>query len=89
MMNNTGLSKQTVDPRTGFAAVLDMIVHGAKKIETLGMSFEEGGGHAFRPDAIKEMDPLLTHRGKDSPHDSTIEIFLAKEFMKTYNLFYR
>ena len=86
MMNKSGLSDKLLVPRTGFASILDMIVHGAKKIETVGMSFEKGGGHAFRKDAIKEMNPLLTHRGKDSPHDSNIEVYLAKEFTKEYPL---
>ena len=88
MMNNCNLSDKLVVPRTGFASILDMIVHGAKKIETIGMSFEDGGGHAFRKDAIKDMDPLLNHRGKDSPHDSNIEVYLAKEFTRAYNIFF-
>lgn len=82
LMNRKEYSKKSVIPRTGFISIFDMLVHGAKKVETIGMSFEEGGGHAFRPDAVKNMDPLKTHRGLDSPHDSTVEFKLVQEYIK-------
>ena len=79
------LSKsKPVVPRTGFISIVDMIVHQAKKVMIVGMSFYHGGGHAFRRDAKKQLDPLKDHQGKDSPHDSHLELVLVREIMEKY-----
>lgn len=87
MMNNLRSNPSTdplILPRTGFIAIFDMIVHGAKSVETVGMSYENGGGHAFRPDAQKELSPIANHDGTLSPHDSSIEVKLVKLLIDSY-----
>jgi len=71
-------------PRTGFISVFDMIVHQAKSIDIIGMSFYHGGGHLFRKEIKKPLDPKKNAYGKNSPHDSQVELKLLKELMDFY-----
>jgi hypothetical protein len=73
-------------PRVGFLSIFDMIIHQAKSIEIIGMSFYHGGGHAFRPKAMQVLDPSKNAYGSTSgTHDSIIEIALLRKFMEYYD----
>lgn len=75
-------SGQNIIPRTGFISIFDLIVHSSPspKLNIIGMSFYNGGGHAFRPKAMKVLDPKLNAFGKDSgSHNSHVEIAMFKD----------
>ena len=78
--------QQPVVPRTGFISIFDVLIHQAKEIHIIGMSFYNGGGHAFRPDVKKELNPLANHKGvqKKCPHNSILELELMQELMTNY-----
>lgn len=78
-------SKKKIVPRTGFISIFDMIIHQAKSVEIIGMTFYAGGGHMFRKDVKNTLNPLLDHKGKKSPHDSLIEMLLMRDFLKQYD----
>lgn len=84
MMTKTG--DQTLVPRTGFISIFDMIIHEAGEIEIVGMSFYHGGGHLYRKDVKKTLDPLLDHKGRDSPHDSNVELMIFKEWLNKHKI---
>lgn len=67
-------------PRTGFISIFDMLIHQAKHIDIVGMSFYHGGGHAFRPKAMENLDPQKNAYGSTSgSHDSVIELQMMKK----------
>jgi hypothetical protein len=74
-------SGHNIIPRTGFISILDILVHsGNHELNIIGMSFYNGGGHAFRPKTMKVLDPVLNAFGKDSgSHNSNIEIQIFKD----------
>jgi len=78
--------KELCIPRIGFISIFDMIIHQAKNIEIIGMSFYHGGGHAFRPKALQVLDPIKNAYGSTSgTHDSIIELALLRKFMEYYD----
>jgi hypothetical protein len=81
--NNSGGS---IIPRTGFISIYDILVHSTsdQTLNIIGMSFYNGGGHAFRPKAIKVLDPKLNAFGKDSgSHNSNVEITMFNNLLET------
>lgn len=78
-VNSDNINK--IVPRVGFISIFDMIIHGAKSVEILGMSFYHGGGHAFRKEVKKQLDPRKNAIGKDSAHDSIVELSLLTDMM--------
>lgn len=74
---------ESIVARTGFLAIWDALLHGAKEIRIEGMSFYNGGGHMFRK--IKApLEPLKTHDAKVSPHNSLIELKLFEQLRKLF-----
>lgn len=74
--------KKKCIPRVGYISIFDMIIHQAAHIDILGMSFYHGGGHAFRPTAMKVLDPKKNAYGSSSgTHDSVIELALLRKFI--------
>jgi len=71
--------------RTGLLAVWDCLVHGARSVTLMGMSFYHGGGHLFRvvPPG-KELNPLKNHLAKKSPHDSYAEVVFLAQICKLF-----
>lgn len=74
----------SIVPRTGFISIYDMLVHEAKEINIIGMTFYNGGTHMFRSDALNTLDPHKNHTGGKSPHDSVKELELMDAFQKLY-----
>lgn len=87
MNNNNSINDNPVLPRTGYLPIFDCLIHQAGKIETIGLTFEDGGSNAFRPDALKTLVPNLNHDGTPSPHDSRIEEALAFKLDEIYSQF--
>lgn len=75
--------EQSWIPRVGFLSVFDMLVHQVKELKILGMSFYQGGGHTFRKQALKKLDPLLNAYGKTTGcHNSIIELQMLSQWIK-------
>jgi len=80
--------KKSLVPRTGFISIFDAMIHQAKEVKVLGMSFYQGGGHAFRKEVQKALRPRRNATGDHSPHDSDIELLLMRQLMGMYpNIF--
>lgn len=83
-------SGNNIIPRTGFISICDILVHRAgmePQLNIIGMSFYNGGGHAFRPKAMKVLDPLLNAFGKDSgSHNSVVEMAMFDDLRDRYKI---
>jgi len=70
-------------PRGGFQALVDLVLHGASKVKTRGMTFYHGGDNFSRPDSVKELDPKLYHHGqKQNKHDSKCEVLVVNRMWR-------
>jgi len=79
----TKLGGENLVARTGFLAIWDTLLHGAKSIRVEGMSFYHGGGHMFRK-VEGDLDPYKDHRKRKSPHNSVVEIDLFKRIIRLF-----
>ena len=69
-----GKQSYKVLPRTGFQAVIDLLIHDVGHINMYGMTYYHGGNNFSRNDSISNLDPCgYHHGGKSNRHDSRLE----------------
>jgi len=72
-------------PRTGFAALVDLLLQGPASLYVTGFTFYHDGGNRFRDDCPYELHPDKSHDGKNRRnHNSRAELLILQGLAETY-----
>jgi hypothetical protein len=70
-------------PRTGYLAIVEMLLCGARSVSVSNMTFYHGGSSIFWVQSIKKLNPLENERGQIKPyHDSKRELEQLEAILK-------